>query len=85
MRIALDGDSCSNLTASYLGNKTFFEAEKKDDNIELCSTTKIACVKWEATNIALGQYWFLLLLHGFIPPGPGQYGVLLPWLEEDMT
>ena len=35
-----------------------------------------------ATNIALGQYWFLLLLHGFIPPGPGQYGVLLPWLEE---
>ena len=85
MRIALDGDSCSNLTASYLGNKTFFEAEKKDDNIELCSTTKIAYVKWEETNIALGQYWFLLLLHGFIPPGPGQYGVLLPWLEEDMN
>ena len=25
--------------------------------------------------------WFLLLLHGFIPPGPGQYGVLLPWME----
>ena len=45
----------------------------------------IACVKWKATNIALGQYWFLLLLHGFIPSGPGQYGVLLPWLEEDMT
>merc|ERR1712016_120872 len=38
-----------------------------------------------AINIALGQYWFLLLLHGFIPPGPGQYGVLLPWLEEVMT
>ena len=62
MRTALDGDSCSNLTASYLGNKTFFEAEKKDDNIELCSTTKIACVKWEATNIALGQYWFLICI-----------------------
>jgi len=46
---------------------------------------KIARVKWKATNIALGQYWFLLLLHGFIPPEPGQYGVLLPWLEEDMT
>ena len=42
-------------------------------------------VRRRATNIALGQYWFLLLLHGFIPPGPGQYGVLLPWLEEDMT
>ena len=39
-------------------------------------------VRRQATNIALGQYWFLLLLHGFIPPGPGQYGVLLPWLEE---
>ena len=39
-------------------------------------------VRRRATNIALGQYWFLLLLHGFIPPGPGQYGVLLPWLEE---
>ena len=37
--------------------------------------------RW-VTNIAQGQYWFLLLLHGFIPPGPGQYGVLLPWLEE---
>ena len=39
-------------------------------------------VRRRAINIALGQYWFLLLLHGFIPPGPGQYGVLLPWLEE---
>ena len=39
-------------------------------------------VRRRATNIALGQYWFLLLLHGFIPPGPGQNGVLLPWLEE---
>ena len=46
---------------------------------------KIARVKWKATNIALGQYWFLLLLHGFIPPGPGQYRVLLPWLEEDIA
>ena len=27
--MALDGDSCSNLTASYLGNKTFFEADKR--------------------------------------------------------
>ena len=46
---------------------------------------KNARVKWKATKIALGQYWFLLLLHGFIPPGLGQYGALLPWLEEDMT
>ena len=37
--------------------------------------------RW-VTNIAQGQYWFLLLLHGFIPPGPGQYRVLLPRLEE---
>ena len=27
--MALDGDSCSNLTASYLGNKAFFEADKR--------------------------------------------------------
>ena len=93
--MALDGHSCSNFTASYLGNKASSKKLpmqklpvlrlSKYDNIELCSMAKIACVKWKATNIALGQYWFLLLLHGFIPPGPGQYGVLLPWLEEDMT
>ena len=63
----------------------FWGCQKYDNNIELCSVANIACVKWKATNIALGQYWFLLLLHGFIPSGPGQYGVLLPWLEEDMT
>ena len=62
-----------------------FDGCQKYDNILLCSMAKNARVKWKATNIALGQYWFLLLLHGFIPPGPGQYGVLLPWLEEDMT
>ena len=63
----------------------FWGCQKYDNNIELCSVANIACVKWKATNIALGQYWFLLLLHGFIPSGPGQYGVLLPWLDEDMT
>ena len=50
-----------------------------------CEMANIARVKWKATNIALGQYWFLLLLHGFIPSGPGQYGVLLSWLEEDQV
>ena len=89
--MALDGNSSSNFTASYLGNNASskkygnakiacFEAVKR--MIELCSMAKIARVKWKAINIALGQYWFLLLLHGFIPPGAGQYGVLLPWLEE---
>ena len=29
VRTSLDGDSCSNLTASYLGNKSCFEADKR--------------------------------------------------------
>jgi hypothetical protein len=73
------------LAKNWQGKSCLFCGCQQDGNIELCSTAKIALVKWRATNIALGQYWFLLLLHGFIPPGPGQYGVLLPWLEEDMT
>ena len=68
---ALDGDSCSNFTASYLASRKKLAMQKLP---VLCSMSKIACVKWKATNIALGQYWFLLLLYGFVPPGPGQYG-----------
>ena len=54
-----------------VGRKLLFLQLSTGCNVELCSTA----------NIAQGQYWFLFLLHGFIPPW--QYGVLLHWLEED--